>query len=147
MKALPGWTTLKSRWMAVSPRWKAILALVMVFAAGLAGGALVEDIADDIDRPLFAAEYDDDDDDDLSEETILANLDLTPEQRVGIERAFEARENRLESYWDTQLPDLEHLIDSSRSEIRGLLTPEQLTVYDSQVTRLRHRDMREEHDD
>jgi len=150
MKALPGWTTLKSRWTAVSPRWKAILALVIVFAAGLAGGALIEDIADDLDRPVFAAADDDDDDDDLSEETILANLDLTPEQRAAIERAFEAREDRLESYWDTQLPDLDGLIDSSRSEIRAILTPDQLTIYDSNVTRLRiheRRELREIQDD
>jgi len=63
MKAFPGWTALMARWTAVSPRWKAILALVMMFAAGLDGGALLEDIADDIERPAFAAEDDDDDDD------------------------------------------------------------------------------------
>jgi hypothetical protein len=148
MKAFPGWPALKARWTAVSPRWKAILALVMMFAAGLAGGALLEDIADDIERPAFAAE--DDDDGDYSEETILANLHLTPEQRASIERVFEAREDRLESYWDTQLPDLEALIDSSRGEIRVLLTPEQRTTYDSQLTRLRvhpRRELRGDHDD
>lgn len=150
MKAFPGWTALKSRWRAANPRWKAMLALVMVFAAGLAGGPLVEDIVDDIDRPVFAADHDDDDDHDLSEETILANLDLTPEQRASIERVFEAREDRLESYWDTQLPDLEALIDSTRGEIRDILTPEQRTIYDSQLTRLRirvRRELREDHDD
>jgi Spy/CpxP family protein refolding chaperone len=137
------------RWAAVSPRWRAVLALVMVFAAGLAGGAALEDIVDDIDRPVFAA-GDHDDDDDVSEETILANLDLSPEQRASIERMFETREDRLEAYWDRQLPDLEALIDSSRSEIRGILTPEQRTTYDSQLTRLRvhlRRELREDHDD
>lgn len=136
-------------WAAVSPRWKAVVALVMVFAAGLAGGALLEDIVDEIDRPVFAADNDDDDDD-LSEEAILANLDLSSEQRASIERVFEMREDRLESYWDTELPSLEALIDSSRSEIRGILTPEQRIKYDSQLTRLRvhaRRDLREDHDD
>lgn len=149
MNAFPGWTAVKSRWTAVNPRWKAILALVMVFAAGLAGGAVLEDIADDIDRPVFADDHDDDDDD-LTEETILAKLDLTPEQRASIERVFEAREARLESYWDTRLPDLEGLIDSTRSEIRSILTPEQRAIYDSQLTRLRihvRRVLREGHDD
>lgn len=150
MKAVPGWTGLKSRWTAVTPRWKAVLALLTVFVAGLAGGGLLEDIVDDIDRPAFAAEDHDDGDDDLSEETILANLDLTPEQRANIERVFEAREARLESYWDTRLPDLEAVIDSTRGEIRSILTPEQLTIYDSQLTRLRlhvRRALREDHDD
>lgn len=154
MKALPGWTALKSRWAGASPRWKGLLAIVTVFAVGLAGGAWLEDVVDDIDRPVFAAGDDDDeddaDDDDLSEETILANLDLTPAQRADIERAFEAREDRLESYWDAQLPDLEAVIDSSRIEIRGILTPEQRTTYDSQLTRLRvhaGRELREDRDD
>jgi hypothetical protein len=135
--------------MAAAPRWKAVLALVMVFAAGFAAGALVEDIADDLDRP-FAEADDDDDGGAQSEETILANLDLTPEQRAGIERVFEAREDRLETYWDSQLPDLDAVIDSSRDEVRGLLTPEQRTIYDSQVTRLRiysRQGPREDNDD
>lgn len=148
MTSIPGWSALKSRWTAMAPRWKAILALIMVFAAGIAGGALVEDIADDIERPF--AEADDDDGGEESEETILANLSLTPEQRTGIERAFEAREDRLERYWDAQLPSLDAVIDSSREEVRSLLTPEQRTIYDSQVTRLQlysRRELREEHDD
>jgi Spy/CpxP family protein refolding chaperone len=135
--------------MAMAPRWKAVLALVMVFAAGFAAGALVEDIADDLHRP-FAEADDDDDGGAPSEETILANLDLTPEQRAGIERVFEAREDRLETYWDSQLPDLDAVIDSSRDEVRGLLTPEQRTIYDSQVTRLRmysRQGLREDNDD
>jgi Spy/CpxP family protein refolding chaperone len=150
MTSIPGWSALKSRWTAIAPRWKAILALIMVFAAGAAGGALVEDIADDLDRPFAEADDDDNDDGETSEENILANLSLTPEQRTGIERAFEAREDRLERYWDAQLPSLDAVIDSSREEVRSLLTAEQRTIYDSQVTRLQlysRRGLREEHDD
>jgi hypothetical protein len=151
MTSLPGWTALKNRWAAAGPRWKAILALVLVFAAGLAGGALVEDVADDFDRPLFAADRDDDDDDGgVSEETLLANLDLTAEQRARIEQLFEAREDRLEAFWDGQLPQLQVVIDSSREEIRGVLTPAQRTVYDSQVPRLypsRRHELGDETDD
>jgi hypothetical protein len=138
MSRVPGWAALRARWSTVAPGRKALLALLLVFAAGLGGGALIEDIVDEIDRPLFAADdHDDDDDDDLSEETLLANLDLTAEQRERIERAFEAREDRLERYWDARLPELESVIDSSREEIRTILTPAQRATYDSQLARLR----------
>jgi Spy/CpxP family protein refolding chaperone len=138
MSPMSGWTAMKTRYMAVSPRRRALLALLMVFAAGLAGGALLEDIVDDFDRP-FATAGDDDDDDGThdSEETLLANLDLTPDQRAGIERLFQSREDRLERYWETQLPDLETVVDSSREDIRAILTPAQRAVYDSGLTRLR----------
>jgi hypothetical protein len=118
----------------------------MVFAAGAAGGALLEDIVEDIDWPEFDGRGHDDDPDD-SEETILANLDLTPDQRAGIERLLEQREDRLESYWDARLPELERLVDSSREEIRSLLRPEQRTIYDTHLTRLKIRPRPREDDD
>jgi hypothetical protein len=155
MSPIPGWAALRSRWAAVAPRRKAILALILVFVVGIGGGALIEDVADelDFDRPLFSTDRDHDDlddDGDDSEETLLANFDLTPEQRTSIERIFEAREDRLEAYWDAQLPQLEVLIDSSRDEIRNLLTPDQRASYDSQVARLRlhsRHDLDDEDDD
>lgn len=134
---MTGWTALKNRWGAVAPRRKAWLALLLVFAAGIAAGALLEDIADEIDTPLFAARGHHGDDDDLSEEDLLDDLSLSREQRVAIERVFDSREDRLESYWEAQLPELETLIDSSRDEIRAILTPDQRAIYDSQLTRLR----------
>ena len=150
MSPLPGWAGMKSRFMAVSPRRRALLALAMVFAAGLAGGALLEDVVDDLDNPFAAAGDHDDNDDFDSEEDILANLDLTPDQRAGIERVFQAREDRLERYWESQLPGLETVVDSSRAEIRTILSPAQRATYDSGLTRLRvysKKDWREDHDD
>jgi len=134
--------------MTLTPRWKAIVALVLVFAAGIAGGALMEEIADEFERPF--AEADDDNRPAASEENILANLDLTAEQRAAIERVFESREERLEAYWDAQLPGLEAVIDSSRQEVRTILTPVQRTAYDSQLIHLRvhpRRILKEENDD
>jgi Spy/CpxP family protein refolding chaperone len=131
------WTALKNRWGAVAPRRKAWLALLLVFVVGIAAGALIEEIADEIDRPLFSAASHNHDDDDFSEEDLLGDLSLSREQRASVERVFESREDRLESYWEAQLPELETLIDSSRDEIRAILTPEQRAIYESQLTRLR----------
>ena len=136
MSRIPGWTALRSRWAAVAPRRKAVLAILLIFGTGLAGGALLEDIVDEIDRPLFAAD-DRDDDHEPTEEKVLAGLDLTPEQRARIEQLFDAREDRLEDYWEARLPELESVIDSSRDEIRAILTPPQRAVYDSHLARLR----------
>ena len=136
MSRIPGWQGLRARWTAVAPRRRALIALLLVFAAGLAGGALLEDLVDEIDRPLFAA-ADHDDEDDFSEERLLRSLDLTGEQRSRVERAFAAREDRMETYWEGRLPELESMIDSSREDIRAILTPEQRAVYDSQLRRLR----------
>ena len=146
MSRIPGWTAVRSRWSAAAPRWRAAVALVMVFAAGAAGGALLEDVVEDVDWPDFAGR---DHDDDLhdSEETVLANLDLTPEQRASIERLLEQREDRLESYWDARLPELEQLVDSSREEIRGFLSPQQRTIYDTHLTRLKIQPRLREDDD
>ena len=102
----------------------------------------MEDIVDEIERPFFAAGHDDEDDG-LTEESLLERLDLTAEQRVQIERAFEAREDRLEAYWDAHLSELESVIDSSRQDIRAVLTPDQRAVYDSQLGRLRLQSRRE----
>ena len=149
MSRIPGWQAMKTRWTAIAPRRKALLALLLVFVTGLTGGALIEDIVDQIERPFFAADHDDDDDG-LTEESLLERLDLTAEQRVRIERAFEAREDRLEAYWDAHLSELESVFDSSRQDIRAVLTPDQRAVYDSQLGRLRlqsRRDLEEDDED
>jgi Spy/CpxP family protein refolding chaperone len=142
MSRIPGWQAVKARWAAITPRRKALLALLLVFATGLGAGALMEDIVDEIERPFFAADHDDEDDG-LTEESLLERLDLTAEQRVQIERAFEAREDGLEAYWDAHLSELESVIDSSRQDIRAVLTPDQRAVYDSQLGRLRLQSRRE----
>lgn len=135
-------------WASFAPRRRALLVLVLVFATGLLGGALLEDIVDEIERPLFAADdHDDDDEDDLTEEGLLGNLDLTPGQRAQIEQVFESREDRLESYWDARLPELQSVIDSSREAIRAILTPGQRAVYDRQLSRLRFTPRREFEED
>lgn len=137
---LPGWSRL-------APRWRAATALLMVFAAGLAGGALIEDLADAVEDAVFSSDHDDDDE---SEEHFLKGLDLTAEQRKGVDSALDGRAHRLEAYWDAQLPELGVLLDSSRGAIRTLLTPPQREAYDTYISRLRlnpRPDLEEDDDD
>lgn len=114
----------------------AVLVLLTVFLVGGAAGWVLEEVVDEIhwpgrhgerstlDRPDEDEAFDDD-----SEEDFLETLGLTRAQLDSVDHLLERREDRLESYWKSRLPDLEALVDSNRQEIRALLTPEQRTAY------------------
>jgi hypothetical protein len=118
----------------IAARRTAVLVLAGVFAVGLAAGALLEDVVDDVAWPFTHADggevRPDDAWDDDAEEAFLERLGLRPEQLKTIDRILDAREDRLERYWEGKLPELRGMIDSSRAEIRVLLTPEQQAAYD-----------------
>jgi hypothetical protein len=118
----------------IAARRTAVLVLAGVFAVGLAAGALLEDVVDDVAWPFTHADGDqvrpDDPWDDDAEEAFLERLGLRPEQLQAVDRILDAREDHLERYWEDKLPELRGMIDSSRAEIRVLLTPEQQAAYD-----------------
>ncbi len=122
--------------MSGRARRTAVLVLLAVFLAGAAAGWLLEEVADDLDWRMPAGarheppDRDDDPLDDDAEEDFLESLGLTRAQLDSVDRLLDAREDRLEAYWATRLPDLEGLIDSSRAAIRELLNPEQRAAYD-----------------
>jgi hypothetical protein len=123
--------------MSWAARRTAVILLLTVFVAGGAAGWLLEDVADDIhwpdghgegskpDRPDEDEPFDDD-----AEEEFLETLDLSRSQLDSVDDLLDRREDRLEDYWKSRLPDLQALVDSSRQEIRSLLTPEQRAAYD-----------------
>ena len=123
--------------MSWAPRRTAAILLVAVFLTGGAAGWLLEDVVDDIawpgshrdgstlDRPDEDEPLDDD-----AEEDFLETLGLSRAQLDSVDHLLEGREDRLEDYWSSRLPDLQALLDSSRQEIRALLTPEQRAAYD-----------------
>jgi hypothetical protein len=119
----------------IAARRTAVLVLAGVFAVGLAAGAFLEDVVDDVAWP-FTQHADGGDTrsgdpwDDDAEEAFLERLGLRREQLKSIDRILDAREDRLERYWEGKLPELRGMIDSSRAEIRVLLTPEQQAAYD-----------------
>jgi hypothetical protein len=120
--------------MNLGPKRSAILVLAAVFAVGLAGGVVLEEVADDVAWPFGARheERDKQDDplDDDPEEAFFDSLGLPADRRAVIERALDAREDRLEQYWEGKVPELRALVDSSRAEIRLLLSPDQQAAYD-----------------
>lgn len=123
--------------MSWGARRTAVLLLLAVFLAGGAAGWLLEDVVDDVHWPWSQSkgttvERPDEDEpfDDDAEEDFLETLGLSRVQLDSMDHLLDRREDRLEDYWKTRLPDLTALVDSSRQEIRSLLTTEQREAYD-----------------
>jgi Spy/CpxP family protein refolding chaperone len=112
-----------------------VLAAAVLLAALLVGGlagVLADELLDDLEWPsALGGERDDDDLDD--EEELLRGLELDAGQRRRIEAIVDAREERLERWWRSRLPELRTLVDGSRDEIRAVLSPEQRTEFDHRV--------------
>lgn len=130
--------------MISQTRRTAVLVLFAVFSVGVATGWILEEVVDDVDWPLFAVERDardghseDDPMDDDAEQEFLEGLGLSPVQLDNVDRLLDEREDRLESYWAGRLPEIEVLVDSTRAEIRRLLTPVQQQAYDRWVVQQR----------
>lgn len=126
--------------MTTRARRTAVLVLLAVFLAGGAAGWVLEEAAEDLDWPSFLTDRDrpgnqgrDDPLDDDAEEAFLEGLGLSREQLEAVDQLLDRREDRLEAYWHGRLPEIEALVDSTRQEIRNLLTPDQRTAYDRWV--------------
>lgn len=67
----------------------------------------------------------------------LQQLNLTPEQRVQVEQIMERRRAETRAFWDQEGVRLRAIVDSTRNEVRAVLTPAQRARYDE--LRARHR--------
>ena len=116
--------------MSRRPRIVAGLLLALTFAVGgLAGMALEEAMGLDWFEFLDA-------DRDEENDRLLGGLGLSREQRARAEEILERQEDRLETYWERRLPEIQALLELSYTEIRSVLTPEQQTVFDERVREL-----------
>ncbi|HEX7091588.1 MAG TPA: hypothetical protein VF192_15715 [Longimicrobiales bacterium] len=75
----------------------------------------------------------------------LEQLDLTPEQRVRIDSVLERGRRKAQAFWDEHGPTLRAIVDSTRAEIRSLLTPEQRAEYDRLRAERRRRSHEQDH--
>jgi Spy/CpxP family protein refolding chaperone len=74
-----------------------------------------------------------------AEDRLFAGVELTGAQERQIEGIRDRREERLEGYWESRLPDIQRIMDSSYGEMRAVLTPEQVPAFDRRVSELRGR--------
>lgn len=61
---------------------------------------------------------------------IFDELDLTPGQRTRIDGIMARRRERTDSLWQTDGARIRAAVDSTRAEIRAVLTPDQAAEYD-----------------
>lgn len=78
-----------------------------------------------------------------SERDIFDQLDLTVEQREKIDEILDRRRAQLDAFWAETRPKVHSLVESTRADIRAILTPEQRAEYDR--LRAEARREREEH--
>ena len=130
--------------MSAKTRRTAVLVLLAVFLVGGVAGWVLEEVAEDVnwptlrdDRPGAPGDGVDDPLDDDAEEDFLETLGLSREQLASVDRLLDEREDRLEAYWRTRLPEIQSVMDSTRAGIRNLLTPDQRAAYDRWVERQR----------
>ena len=110
----------------------ALLLAVVFVVGGFTGMAMEEALG--IDWFEFL-----DDEDDDSANSLLGGLDLTAAQRERADGILEREEDRLEDYWETRLPEIQSILDSTYAEIRATLDPEQQAAFDQRVRELRGR--------
>jgi Spy/CpxP family protein refolding chaperone len=114
---------------AGSARLLGAVLLVAVFAAGGLAGAAT-------DRVLHAGEPRAPDRagwdcrPPRGEHTLLDQLGLAPEQRVEIDSIMDASRERIRAFWADEGAHVRAMVDSTRAEVRSVLTPEQRTAYD-----------------
>lgn len=103
-----------------------LLLLAMFVVGGLAGMAAEEALG--LDWFDFL-----DEDERRAEAELFTGLALTAAQRERMEDILDRREDRLEDYWEARLPDLHRIMGDAYGEMREVLTPEQLPVFDRRV--------------
>jgi len=73
------------------------------------------------------------------DERLFTGMELSGDQRRRIEGIRERREDRLEAYWESRLPDIQRIMGDSYAEMRGVLTAEQRPAFDQRVRETRGR--------
>lgn len=61
----------------------------------------------------------------------LDRLDLSAAQRARVDSVLERRRGQLAAFWSGPGTQLRAIVDSTRDEVRAVLTPAQRAVYDS----------------
>lgn len=110
-----------------------ILLLAATFSVGALGGMAVEE-AMGLDWFDFL-----DEDAAPSEERLFEGMSLTAQHRERIDDIRDRREDRLEAYWESRVPEIQRIVDQSYAEMRAVLPAERQAEFDRRVRELRAR--------
>jgi Spy/CpxP family protein refolding chaperone len=114
--------------------------LVITFVAGALAGAAVNRVLEARPASTAAAPAQRGSCEER-EQDVFERLDLSPQQRERVDEILTRRREQADIFWQESGPRLRVLMDSTRAEIRNVLTPEQRAEYD------RHRQERKERRD
>ena len=110
--------------------------LAVTFIAGALAGAAIDRAVVDEDRDEVRKERRDDEDD-RRRSYIIEKVEMSDAQRAAIDSILERRADRMRAVWHEVEPQLDAISDSARSEIMGVLTPEQRAEYEELLDRRR----------
>jgi hypothetical protein len=121
-------------------RWIAILSVTGLFVIGILIGSLGTHLyyAHKLLRPDGPPEMGVR----MFMDRMEARLDLTPEQRVEIDRILEEGHAKAESYRELMAPRVRALMDQTHERLIAVLTPEQREIFE-EMRRTHHRRARE----
>jgi len=109
---------------ARNARVMGIAMLVIAFAVGALAGATTLRVAGGSAVPERSGRPD------RRGPDLFERLDLTPDQKTQVDAIMERRRVEMDAFWKQQGPALRAIYDSTRVEIRALLTPEQRALDD-----------------
>jgi len=111
------------------PRLLGMALLAVVFAAGALAGAAFYRVAEA--RPGEEGARDERCERPHGRKGLLVDqVSPTPEQRVRIDSILERRRGQMDAFWSGEGQRLRTIVDSTRGEIRAVLTPAQRAEYD-----------------
>lgn len=117
-----------------SPRQARLLGVALLFATfaigGLAGAAAVRLSAAREPAAAAPAAEGRTPREECRRTSTLDRVGLTPEQRERVNAVLERRRRETGAFWDEYGPILRAIVDSTRAEIRAVLTDEQRAEYD-----------------
>lgn len=106
-------------------RWLAFAVLIATFIVGaLAGAATMRVVS--AREPQAAESHGR-----RHHTSLLDQLDLTPAQRQHADSILSRRRKQMDAFWAKNGPELRAIVDSTRAEIRAILTPAQQAKEDS----------------
>jgi hypothetical protein len=112
-----------------------VLATVVIFAAGVVtGGLVVQQRLHTLPQPspVYFNRFE-------AARRAANQLELTPEQRVRIDRAIRQSQDQIADYFQILEPDIRDTFRQMRERIRTELTPEQRRVFEERLQRWRER--------
>lgn len=118
-------------------RLMGILVLAMMFAVGALTGAATMRVAAGDESPARARE------ERSKRPDLFEKLELTQEQRTQVDAIMERRRREVDAFWKQHGPQLRTIMDSARTEMRSVLTPEQREIEEQfRAERRRHYEKR-----